>query len=267
MKTTLIVVSDLHINSTVGLCLETFDLDDGGVYNASRSQQWLLDNWNAFWRYALEKAQGTKLVIVFNGDILDLNSHSQYQLVTQNRSSIIQHAFELLLPLVNLSNEVYFIRGTPSHTGGMAELEEILVARLYPESRSPRTFWDLQLDINGVLFQFAHKGTVGSMPWTRVVPLFKLATQLYLAASLRGLRPPNIAIRSHCHLTVDTYESAKVRVIQTPAFQLTTGYSSTMGFVEPPDIGGVIIQIDDDKTTTVETITYDIPNQEPFYIR
>lgn len=52
------VVSDLHVNSTVGLCPASgVRLDDGGTYMPSNSQVWLWERWLETWSIVVEKAE------------------------------------------------------------------------------------------------------------------------------------------------------------------------------------------------------------------
>ena len=54
------VVSDLHINSTVGLCPGPVPLDDGGTHQPSKEQRALLRCWNEYWAEIDEWAEGRR---------------------------------------------------------------------------------------------------------------------------------------------------------------------------------------------------------------
>jgi len=43
----IVVMSDLHVGSTVGLWPGRHPIEGGGIYEANRFQQWLLECWHA----------------------------------------------------------------------------------------------------------------------------------------------------------------------------------------------------------------------------
>ena len=58
----LIILSDFHINSTVGLCSDVVSLDDGGEYHRSKSQTWLTRCFADFYM-EVYKLHGEKILI------------------------------------------------------------------------------------------------------------------------------------------------------------------------------------------------------------
>ena len=111
----LIVISDLHLNSTVGLSLNNVHLDDGGTYVANKSQQWLLNNFYKFISEA-KLLDGDKIYVI-NGDLIDINTHSDYQLITKNKATVIRHAVDLLRLVIEPKDKLFIIRGTEAHVG------------------------------------------------------------------------------------------------------------------------------------------------------
>jgi hypothetical protein len=238
----LVVISDLHINSTVGLSLPKVGLDDGGEYTASRSQKWLYENWMDFWS-SISELDG-ELIVVINGDLLDVNKHSVHQLITLNKAVVLKHV-ESILEIIPTSR-VFILRGTGAHVGACAELEEIIAAKLQATSvGNTSTSWTLALDVDGVLFDIAHHGRVGSNPWNRSGPLNTLAAQIVMEAHKTGSRIPDVVLRSHNHTHADTHDNLPVRVISTPAWQLSTEYSHRLGLVNLADIGGLVFRCED----------------------
>ena len=75
-----VVVSDPHINSTVGLLANKVNLDDGGQYTSSKSQRWIYNNFLSFCKdIEVEKRRlGAPTIVVFNGDIADDNNHKTF---------------------------------------------------------------------------------------------------------------------------------------------------------------------------------------------
>ncbi len=68
MATTLAVIADTHINSTVGLVRPQINLDDGGTYKASRAQRRLWDYWLEYWRSA---PKADRVIGIFVGDMVE----------------------------------------------------------------------------------------------------------------------------------------------------------------------------------------------------
>lgn len=249
MSKNILIVSDLHINSTVALCYPELKLDDGGIYTPSQSQKWLYSGWYNM----LESAKDKKPITIINGDALDLNKHSSHQLISKNKSSILKHALLLLQPLKEISERIFIVRGTSAHTGESSEIEETLAMLLGAETNPDNgnsTFWSLLLEVEDVLFDIAHHGRIGVKPWTRQNSLNALATEIMVNRVINKARIPDLAIRSHYHTYADTNNNFPVRVIQTPGWQLSTEYSYRIAIDNVADVGYLM--------TTVANGSYEV---------
>lgn len=239
----ILIISDLHINSTVALCYPELKLDDGGVYSPSQSQKWLYSGWHSMMEDVKTREN---LITILNGDVIDANKHSAHQLISKNKSSILKHAALLLKPLADISSKLFMVRGTSAHTGESSELEETLAlllnAEVNPDSGNS-TFWNLLVEIDGVLLDIAHHGKIGTKPWTRQNSLNALATEIIVNRVISGAAIPQLAIRSHYHTYSDTNNNFPVRVIQTPAWQLSTEYSYRSAIDNIADIGYILIRV------------------------
>ena len=88
-----------------------------------------------------------------------------------------------LTKLLNYADEAYFLRGTPAHVGGQSKLEERVsddFTNTIRHSDAAATWWHLRLDVNGTLFDVAHHGSVGRLPWTKGNALGK---------NMKGIQP------------------------------------------------------------------------------
>lgn len=269
MKTAITVLSDLHINSTVGLCDRQVKLDDGGYYMPSTQQKFLLTAWESFslWSSKIIGDFGAEQkVIVLNGDLVDLSKYSKHQMVTTNTNTVIDSAMNLIYPLRSSYDRLFVIRGTESHVGASGEMEETLARELKAEQDKITGLysrWLMQVEANGILIDFAHHGRIGGKPWNRTSPLYNLVAEIVMEGMKNGTNIPDLVLRSHCHTFADTVDALPVRVIQTPCWQLNTAYSYRMGFVNKPDIGGLVILVNDDESYEIEVATYDIPPISP----
>jgi len=247
--TLVVVVADLHTNSTIGLCTPSVDLDDGGTYTASKAQRdYLLRNWRRFWRdvAALRDAERAgRVVVVVNGDAVDDNRHSKAQLITVNKSSIIALAARVLEPAREIADDLIVVRGTEAHSGQSGELEE-LVAREAGAQPDPVTgqfsHWFLLAEIEGVLFDVAHHPpTSGRRPWTKAPAAARAGAILRSQYLEEGVRVPDVAIRAHVHFYQPGPREPKPEFCYCPPWQLCTSFGHRIGAggrIEP--VGGLV---------------------------
>lgn len=249
-RTLLVVVSDLHINSTSGLSQPHFRLDNGTSYDTGKNQLWLWREWNKFWmmieNLRHQEDDTYPVVTVINGDLVDLNRHNQNELISLNRADIVRNAIGTLEPLIHGSDRIAVIRGTEAHVGNQGELEE-LVARGLPKEKVIKddntglwSFWRLQLEVQECLFDFAHVGAIGTKTWTRNNPLNTLASEVALSCLKDNLPLPKYVVRSHFHQYAESSIDFPVRVIQTPCWQLNNSYVYKIGIPTPPSVGALV---------------------------
>ncbi len=239
------VTSDQHAGSTIGLCPPRFTLDDGGDYVSSTAQRWLWRNWLHFWakvKITAEKHEA-KIVSVCNGDIVDGNHHRTTQSITGNETLQLRLALDVLKPMYKLADELFVIRGTEVHVGIAGRLEEKIAADLSITTwDGKRASWDhLLLDINGKLFDIAHHGKLGRLPWTVPNACFSIGSQVIVRYHETGDRVPHFVLRAHLHQYADTGTNYNtIRVISMPAWQLPSGYIHRIQPGALADIGGLI---------------------------
>ena len=256
-KIVLAITSDLHCGSSVAVCPDDqIPLDDGGTYSPSKAQRWLWDCWHEFWARAdaVRKEHKAKLYVEFNGDLVDGGRHHNTEQAISGLRSVEADVIgkTLAVPLELKPDSIFIVRGTETHAGKSGNREEVVGRRLadqgYPVQREPATgnhsWYNLRADINGVYVSFAHHGRMGRLPWTRPNGTIALAMQICINHWKRGEDPPPLALRSHFHKGVDTYDHHFTRVIQTPAWQLHTAFAHKVVPESLADIGGVIVVFD-----------------------
>lgn len=266
MPTLLAVVSDTHCGSTVALCPPRIELDDGGFYQASNAQIWLWSLWESFWQeaQALRKKRKAKLYCVFNGDITEGAHHGTTQILSGNstaQAAVVDAC--MAVPLSLKPDRLFFVRGTEAHVGKSACYEERIALGLKKDGRpvvsdpdsGTASWWRLRMEVEGVRFDFAHHGRVGTRPWTRINVTANLAAQIFYEHAKSGDPYPHIAVRSHLHQHVDTHDAHPVRVIQTPAFQLATAFVHRIGAESLADIGGILILCENGEATVKNVIS------------
>jgi hypothetical protein len=255
--TTLIAVtSDQHCGSTVALCPPRIELDDGGIYEASKAQQWLFGHWGAFWERVsrLRDDYHADLYTVFNGDLTEGYHHGTTQILTANPTAQAAVVDEVMrVPLALGPDKMFFVRGTEAHVGKSAAYEERIALGLQKDGRNvigdadrgTASHWSLNMLVQERLLNFEHHGRMGQRPWTKPNIVANYAAEIFYEYASRGDRHPDLAFRSHLHRYVDTYDQHPVRVIQTPAWQLATAFTYRLSTPALADIGGIIAIVRD----------------------
>jgi hypothetical protein len=243
-----VVVSDLHCNSTVGLCPPgPFELDDGGSYSPSPAQLWLWDRWLGFWAWIRTiketNPQIGRTIVVVNGDAADMNVHSGLQLITaEDLDAVVEITTKVLQPARECADFLFLTRGTTAHVGEAAHLEERVALALNAEPDGTRRTWDvLPLIAGGVRFVFQHHpATSSGRPWTRGNAAARLAIMALYEYAGRGEPPPAVCVYSHNHVFEDSGLTHRPRALITPAWQLATAHQHRRGYGDVlADIGGL----------------------------
>lgn len=279
-KSVVAIVSDLHTNSTLGLCPPRgIPLDDGGTYLPSGGQLWLWDRWEEYWDRVAEVANRTArgkdrkpslghvpLVVVLNGDLTDGDHHGTAQIATRNMTTQLEAVMNCLFTMRNLQpDRIYVVRGTEAHVGKSGEYEEAIAQRIGAE-RDPSTGtasrWHLRLNVEDVRFDIAHHGRMGTKRTTRANSISDQAVQEIVAAREDGRVPAHLLIRSHRHLYADSYKNYSVRAIQTPAWQMATSYVHRIDAGALAHVGGLIVECESGEYDVDVTVSK--PSPEPF---
>lgn len=246
-KPAVVVFSDLHVGSVVGLWPGKHPIEGGGEYEVNVFQKWL----HACWHEAMKEIAQLrpKPVVVLNGDMLQGTNPRDGQLVTTKVDIQVWAATTLLEPARETAEKMYVIRGTEWHEGKAAEFLEFLAAGLDVEkdpASGQYTWWELFFDLDGHIMHFAHHIGTSSVPWYEAtVPLRDLL--LFIAEIVRFGGPDvRITVRSHRHRYVHVDAPPDLHAIVTPAWQLRTAFSYKRSSAMLPQIGYVLLEADGD---------------------
>ena len=119
---TVVVVSDLHINSTVALSAPSIMLDDGQEVRASDAQNWIRACWHDFWA-KVDKLPRPRYVIV-NGEGVDGIHHGTTQLMCYREAEQVDHAVRLMGSVAREADHLFWLRGTEAHSGALGQWDE-----------------------------------------------------------------------------------------------------------------------------------------------
>jgi hypothetical protein len=249
---TILIFSDAHVNSCVGLSPRTVTLDDGGTYLSSPGQSWIWDNWQALIERAAELRKTREIVLVSNGDLCEGDKHDRsYQIITKNPSTIVKMTTEAIAPLVQIASGVFFVRGTAAHVGKSGNLEDLTAdgfdSTVRPETNGAASWFYLPLEVEGVRFDIAHHATMGGLPWTRAGNVSRYASRIFYEYSATGRAIPHLVVRSHMHRWGDSYDAAPCRVLFTPAWTLASEFINKIAPGALAEIGAVFIHCEDGK--------------------
>lgn len=245
------------------MCKPLFRLDEGGAYQASPGQKkFLWPGWLDYCEQVRDTAReykAKKVVGISNGDLVEGDTKFRSkQIITRNIAQVVRASVETIMPMVDVVDHMFVLRGTEAHTGGSGELEELVaedLTNVVPsgeicidskgrEKYTRYSWWDMYYEFDGVIMDVSHHGKLGLLPWTRVNALHRLAEELILAYVKSGKKLPHLAFRAHRHKKADTFDNHPIRVIALPCWQLATAYVHRLGSPEPADVGGTIVVCD-----------------------
>jgi hypothetical protein len=152
----LVLLSDTHIGSTVGLWPEGFISNEGYPIGQNNLQKWLWKCWNDCQEWIGSIVGDDPFDVVMNGDVVEGIHHRTTQVMSADVSDQSAAALEVLGPLAKKSSAIHFIKGTECHTRN----DEIRMGKFFEASIDPKTrqhAWDsLDLEMHGTLMNFAH---------------------------------------------------------------------------------------------------------------
>jgi hypothetical protein len=259
----------LHINSTRALCPREYLHDDGGIYYPSDTQRWILRSWLDYWRrvWTLKRELGAVVYGVVNGDAVDKNRHSGYQLISVNEQVIIDNALTVMIPFIQTCDYRFIVRGTEAHTGGVGWMEERIAKEIGAErdtaGGTASWLW-LPLELHGYRFGFAHHPVSNSMrPWTQGNAANRSAATLVYEFFGESAWP-EIVVFGHVHHDEDSYDNHPIRAIYLPPWSVGNFFDARCGraFQRPTVEGNIFVITPDDVDLT--KVRYR-PRRRPFW--
>lgn len=264
---------DLHINSTVALCVPEFQKDDGDHHKNSRLQNELWTAWVDAWKQVKQKAKGREVVTIIGGEIADeMMKHPTYQYITHNTDDIRRMALETLEPLLNVTDKLIVLRGTEAHSGLSSNLDEGIareIAKTYKgikviKNGHSYSHYYTRLFIGGRLFDLAHHVSMGQSKRSERDAANHLSADLQMSYSRRGKKLPDFAMRGHVHRVADSSINYPIRSIICPSWQLATTFAHRIG--GSPDVAEIGVITVEPATKTIDWIRYEPKDKEPQFV-
>lgn len=256
----LVVVSDSHCGCKLGLCPpESVQLDDGGVYRASKFQKEVWKLWREFWEsWVPGVLHGESYDVVHNGDVIDGVHHNSTTQISHNILDQKRIAFQVMKPVVdtcvNSGGHYYHVRGTGAHVGQSSIYEEEVAEALgaVPNREGQHARYDVWKRVGGALVHLLHHvGTTSSAAHEASAVNAEITAEFVEAARWRE-DPPDFVVRSHRHrfIAVDLDTARGIgSAIVTPGWQGKTPFAWKVAGARlaVPQFGGIIIRHGDEE--------------------
>jgi hypothetical protein len=257
----IIVISDIHAGSSVGLSPPETSLDDGGLYRFSEFQKYLYGWWREFWDEWVPAVTGKEpYAVVVNGDAIEGVPHGTTTVFSSNLEDQKRAAELLLRPIHEKAGKFYMVRGTQAH-GGKASVAEEELAHTLNACRvgNSKTYSvpDLWIQSGRCLIHFAHHvGVTSSSAYETSAVCRELCAAFTEAGQWRE-QSPDMIVRSHrhrfCAVTIPT-KDGEAKAVITPGWQLKTPFVYQKDSMRFPQIGGICISNFDNQLVLREKI-------------
>lgn len=264
----LAVGSDLHSGSVFSLCPPVNRLSDAREHRPSVIQAALNDLWPQMWGRVFEIADGSPVIGALNGDLVEGSRHPHEcwtSLLKEQADAVIS----MMTPWHSKLSMIAVTRGTPYHVMEGAGVEDIIAKEL--GARPPVAHKRLRLEVEGVRFQFVHKGVkFGSREWTWENTLRLHVKSSMMRHLMAGQAPPDVFVYSHYHrltdtgtVVIDTIDgnSHEARGFITPSWKLIDEWTN---HTESPiaDIGLLVFEIVDGTYKVHKLVTRFDPGED-----
>ncbi len=184
-----VIVSDFHCGHEVGLTPPkwnpTFEADHSSEYRA-----YMWDKYST----AIRSLQPID-VLVANGDLIDGRGEKSgsLELIVLDRHTQAMMAAEVIREAK--ADKVFITRGTDYHVGKEESWEDVVAERV----GAVRVGDIINLDVNGLMFQFRHHIGGSQTPIGRTTPLTREAVWNALWNVRKGFPLADVIVRSHVH--------------------------------------------------------------------
>jgi len=254
-KVAVLVISDTHTGSSLGLAPPLVYLDDGGIYHASEAQKHVYDHWQGVWKRTLDLR--LPVVVIDNADTIEGFHHNTAQIWGTDPRKHIDVAVDLRMPYRNKVERWYSLRGTAAHVGASGSGDEAVAKGIGADaSNGSFSHYHLKVEVSNVLIDVSHHGvSAGRRPWVDGNVLRSFGRGIVIDSLSRRERPPDVIVRSHVHVarheTIRDY-NYRCECIITPAFQLASEFVHRVATERDlSDIGATLITVENGKVLDV----------------
>lgn len=270
MRSALIIVADLHCGSHAGLCPPSgYALENGGCYKPNSGQLYTWLAWEHFWtRFVPGATQGcTTLGLAINGDIVEGVHHRLSNIISTDWETQEMAGLKVINSITKLwpacqDIPKFVVRGTETHgdTNDASEERIAKTIKAEPNAIGEYSRWQWWINIKNSVVQLVHHISLGKNA---------LRNEIELAckeAGKNGFAMPDVMVRSHAHrfdvLPVSRANGNRITALVTPGWQLRTPYMERMDRITLPQIGGVVLVFEENKSCSYWEKIYQLPQPQ-----
>jgi len=240
----LVVVSDLHAGSSVGLLRPGFHTKDGNEIGLNETQKWLWSCWEDCWAWFYKLAEKDPFVLVVNGDLIDGSHHGTTELISNDESDHGIAAYHVLRQPAKKAHSVYITLGTEIHTKGH---EHTIAYQLNAKTHNIKMpkgeggAWPtLDLTIAGTYCKFDHHIGASKRKYLTGTKMTAEYGDLIMRKAMAGHRIPKVVVRSHCH-EFDAHDNGYGLIVTTPPWQCLNRFGRKVVPNASPTVGMVVL--------------------------
>lgn len=216
-----LVLSDLHVGSTVGLMPPDFETVEGNKIEHNAVQRFLWESWLDMNEWLSRTTEGANYAVVINGDLIEGDHHGTKQIWSKDTSDHVRAAEICLQPVLSRAVSLFIVRGTECHTNNHeVSLGRILKAVNNPDTGLP-SFDRLHLSVNGCRCVFRHHIGTSIRSWTGATQLAAVLAEETIQAVNNGEPPPQVVCAAHRH-KFGSYTNGHGTVVISPPWQMLT---------------------------------------------
>jgi hypothetical protein len=192
----LVVVSDLHCGSTVGLMPPDSENMAGNTLGFGKNvhQAWLWECWQDAQAKVSKLLGNDPFALLCNGDATEGIHHRSPEVVASLIENHVAMAAEALKPWAAKATKTYIVRGTECHTHNV---ESYLARQLGAETGEARDKW--LLEINGTMIDATHHIGVTSRAYLEATAMSITMGNARINSVRSGHPPAQVYLRAHRH--------------------------------------------------------------------
>jgi hypothetical protein len=226
----LVILSDLHVGSTVSLMRPGFVTEEGQEICQTPIARWFWDCWQLGHAWLSGIVDPKDYALVLNGDLIEGNHHRTTQIWSPEKRDHVTAAKDIIAPVARRAGKTFLVRGTECHVNGSeTSVAEAIGAERNPEHGYP--YWDrLMLNVAGVAVSVRHHFPATARSYLEGSQHSIQLGNARIEASRAGDIVPRVLVGAHRHRTGHFCDGNGLTVV-TGAWQGLTRH----GFKLVPD--------------------------------
>jgi hypothetical protein len=213
-----VIVSDLHCGSSVGLWPDGCETDTGNFVQIGNNlhQKWLWQCWQDAVQRTIAHFNGRPFYLICNGDLIEGRHHGTTEIVVSKNMEHAAGAVVALEPLARAASRRFFTAGTECHVG---DYEKFICKELKGEWCGDKAL----IEVNGTLLDIAHHMPTAGRAYLEAGAMSITMGNARQNYARSGHRVPKVYARGHRHVG-GHFSDGRGLFVVTPAWQVLTRY-------------------------------------------